>query len=195
MSIKVLILIIIIIKFSSAFTVSAFDEKLLLNTIEDNWNKIKTMSGNFIQYNSDETMSYGKFFLSKPFKSKFIYENNNETIITTETLIVLLDKEGFRIDSYPILNSPIKNLLVNEIDFQNMETNIKINEKNNLYDIYISDLNQKGVAIFSFNKDGLDLEKWEIIDEFDQSTVLEFTKIKKNISISPETYKVRYKNN
>ena len=194
MSIKVLILI-IIIKFSSAFTVSAFDEKLLLNIIEDNWNKIKTMSGNFIQYNSDETMSYGKFFLSKPFKSKFIYENNNETIITTETLIVLLDKEGFRIDSYPILNSPVKNLLINEIDFQNMETNIKINEKNNLYDIYISDLNQKGVAIFSFNKDGLDLEKWEIIDEFDQSTVLEFTKIKKNISISPETYKVRYKNN
>ena len=194
MSIKVLILI-IIIKFSSAFTVSAFDEKLLLNIIEDNWNKIKTMSGNFIQYNSDETMSYGKFFLSKPFKSKFIYENNNETIITTETLIVLLDKEGFRIDSYPILNSPVKNLLINEIDFQNMETNIKINEKNNLYDIYISDLNQKGVAIFSFNKDGLDLEKWEIIDEFDQSTVLEFTKIKKNISISPEIYKVRYKNN
>ena len=194
MSIKVLILI-IVIKFFSAFTVSAFDEKLLLNTIEDNWNKIKTMSGNFIQYNSDETMSYGKFFLSKPFKSKFIYENNNETIITTETLIVLLDKEGFRIDSYPILNSPVKNLLINEIDFQNMETNIKINEKNNLYDIYISDLNQKGVAIFSFNKDGLDLEKWEIIDEFDQSTVLEFTKIKKNISISPEIYKVRYKNN
>ena len=194
MSIKVLILI-IVFKFISTFTVSAFDEKFLLNTIEDNWNKIKTMSGNFIQYNSDETMSYGKFFLSKPFKSKFIYENNNETIITTETLIVLLDKEGFRIDSYPILNSPVKNLLVNEIDFQNMETNIKINEKNNLYDIYISDLNQKGVAIFSFKKDSLDLEKWEIIDEFDQSTVLEFTKIKKNISISPETYKVRYKNN
>ena len=194
MSIKVLILI-IIIKFISAFTVSAVDEKFLLNTIEDNWNRIHTMSGNFIQYNSDETMSYGKFFLSKPFKSKFIYENNNETIITTETLIVLLDKEGFRIESYPILNSPIKNLLVNEIDFQNMEAKIKINEKNNLYHIYISDLNQKGVAIFSFKKDGLDLEKWEIIDEFDQSTVLEFTKIKKNISISPETYKVRYKNN
>ena len=194
MSIKVLILI-IIIKFISAFTVSAVDEKFLLNTIEDNWNKIHTMSGNFIQYNSDETMSYGKFFLSKPFKSKFIYENNNETIITTETLIILLDKEGFRIESYPILNSPIKNLLVNEIDFQNMEAKIKINEKKNRYHIYISDPNQKGVAIFSFKKDDLDLEKWEIIDEFDQSTVLEFTKIKKNISISPETYKIKYKNN
>ena len=43
-----------------------------------------------------------KLYLSKPFKSKFIYENNNETMATTETLIVLLDKEGFRIESYPI---------------------------------------------------------------------------------------------
>ena len=50
MSIKVLILI-IVIKFFSVLTVSAFDEKSLLNTIEDNWNTIKTMSGNFIQYN------------------------------------------------------------------------------------------------------------------------------------------------
>ena len=194
MPIKLLIFI-IIIKFISTFTVSSFDEALLLDNIEDHWNKINTMSGNFIQYNSDETMSYGKFFLSKPFKSKFIYENNNETIITTETLIVLLDEEGFRIDSYPILNSPVKNLLINEIDFQNLKADIKINEESNLYHIHISDLDEKRVAIFSFKKSDLDLEKWEIIDEFDQSTVLEFTKIKKNISISPETYKVRYKIN
>ena len=194
MSIKSLTLV-IFIKFISTFTANAFDEKLLLNTIEDHWNKIKTMSGNFIQYNSDESMSYGKFFLSKPFKSKFFYENNNETIVTTETLIILLDEEGFRIDSYPIFNSPIKNLLANEIDFKNLETNIKINEENNLYHVYMSDLSERSEAILSFRKDGLDLEKWEIIDEFDQSTVLEFTKIKKNISISPETYKVRYKNN
>ena len=192
MSVKVLTLI-IFIKFISAFTANAFDEKLLLDTIEDHWNKIKTMSGNFIQYNSDATMSYGKFFLSKPFKSKFNYENSNETIITTETLIVLLDENGFRIDSYPILNSPIKNLLANEINFKNLETDIEINEENNQYNVYISGLNKRSEAVFSFKKDSLDLEKWEIIDEFDQSTVLEFTKIKKNISIAPETYKVRYK--
>ena len=194
MSFKVLKLI-VVIKFISTFTVSAIDEKLILDTIEDHWNKTKTMSGNFIQYNNDETMSHGSFFLSKPFKSKFIYENNSQSIITTETLIVLLDEEGFRVDSYPILNSPIKNLLVNEIDFTNFETNIKINEESNFYHIYMSDLNKKDVAIFSFKKDSLDLEKWEIIDEFDQSTVLEFTKIKKNISIRPETYKIKYKNN
>ncbi len=194
MSFKVLILV-VIIKFTSSFTVIAFDQKLLLDSIEEHWNKINTMSGDFIQYNSDGTMSYGKIFLSKPYKSKFIYENNNETIITTETLIVLLDEEGFKIDSYPHLNSSIKELLANKIDFENLSTNIKLNKKNNFYQIFINDSNDKRSVIFSFKKNGLDLKKWEIIDEFGQSTVLEFTKIKKNISISPETFKIRYKKN
>ena len=194
MSYKVLAFI-IIINFTSSLNVSASNEKFLLESIEDHWNKVNTMSGSFIQYNSDETISYGDFYLSKPFKSKFIYQNNNETIVTTETLIVLLDEEGFRVDSYPLFNSPIKNLLISKFDFENLNANIKLNEESNFYHIYISELDDKKAAIFSFNKDSLDLKKWEIVDEFDQSTVLEFTKIKKNISISPETYKIRYKNN
>ena len=194
MPIKVSILV-IFIKFISTFTVSALSENLVLDKIENHWNKVNTMSGSFIQYNSDETMSYGNFYLSKPFKSKFIYQNDNEIIVTTETLIVLLDEEGFKIESYPLLNSPIRNLLVNEFDFENLNANINLTEKDGFYQIYMNDLNDKGSAIFSFNKDSLDLKKWEIVDEFDQSTVLEFTKIKKNISISPETYKIKYKNN
>ncbi len=194
MPIKFLSLV-IFIKFISIFTVNAFSENLILDKIENHWNKVNTMSGSFIQYNSDETMSYGNFYLSKPFKSKFIYQNNNEIIVTTETLIVLLDKEGFKIESYPLLNSPIKNLLVSKFDFENLNANINLKEKDGFYHIYINDLNDKEAAIFSFIKDSLDLKKWEIVDEFDQSTVLEFTKIKKNISISPETYKIRYKNN
>ena len=194
MSYRYLILI-IFIKLSSTLTIGAVDKQFLLDSITENWNKINTMSGNFIQYNSDETKSYGKFFLSKPFKSKFIYEDNKDTIITTETLIILLDEEGFRIDSYPFFNSPLKNLLVNKIDFENLNANIQLDGGSNFYHVLISEIDEKKSAIFSFEKDSLDLKKWEIIDEFDQSTVLEFTKIKKNISIGPETYKIKYKNN
>ena len=50
-------------------------------------------------------------------------------------------------------------------------------------------------VILSFNKDTIELEKWEIFDELDNKTVLEFTKIKKNIFISQNSFVVRYKNN
>ena len=46
-----------------------------------------------------------------------------------------------------------------------------------------------------FDKDTLDLKKWEIYDEFDNKTVLEFTNIKKNIFISQNLFAVKYRKN
>ena len=44
------------------------------------------------------------------------------------------------------------------------------------------------------DRDPLELEKWEISDELGNKTVLEFTKIKKNISISQNLFDVKYRN-
>ena len=40
----------------------------------------------------------------------------------------------------------------------------KGNEKENFYHIYTNDLDNKRAAIFSFDKDSLDLKKWEKIE-------------------------------
>ena len=45
-----------------------------------------------------------------------------------------------------------------------------------------------------FDRNTFDLKKWEIFDEFENKTVLEFTKIKKNIFISQNLFAVKYKN-
>ena len=45
---------------------------------------------------------------------------------------------------------------------------------------------------FVFDRDTLDLKKWEIYDEFGNKTVFKFTKIKKNIFISQNLFVVKY---
>ena len=45
---------------------------------------------------------------------------------------------------------------------------------------------------FVFDKQSLDLKKWEIYDEFGNKTVFKFTKIKKNIFISQNLFVVKY---
>ena len=44
----------------------------------------------------------------------------------------------------------------------------------------------------TFDKNSLDIKKWEIYDDFQNKTVLEFTKIK-NIFISQNLFVVNYK--
>ena len=42
-----------------------------------------------------------------------------------------------------------------------------------------------------FNKDDYSLKNWEIIDDLGQSTYLEFTKIRKNISIDQKLFTIK----
>ncbi len=164
-----------------------------IKIIEESWNNIRTMSGNFLQTNSDGTMTYGKFFLSKPFKSKFIYKNEEDIIVTNQSLIAVLDNEGYQLDSYPIGQSPLKDILRDKVDLIHKDKKVIIKEDEENYIAKIRFSNKPGEVELSFTKDDLTLKKWQIIDEFEQVTVLEFTKIKKNISINPEIYSIRYK--
>ena len=164
-----------------------------IKIIEESWNSVRTMSGNFLQTNSDGTMTYGKFFLSKPFKSKFIYKNEEDIIVTNQSLIAVLDNEGYQLDSYPIGQSPLKDILRDKVDLIHKDKKVIIKEDEENYIAKIRFSNKPGEVELSFTKDDLTLKKWQIIDEFEQVTVLEFTKIKKNISINPEIYSIRYK--
>ena len=175
------------------------DNQEIISLIENNWNSIKTMSGRFEQTDTDNNIEYGNFYFDKPYKSKFTYDNKNETIITNQILINILDEEGYQIDSYPIGNSPIKNILSNDIKLEDIFTisGVEIiSGKDDVYKITTvkkdSD-NSNGEVLFFFSTNDLTLKKWVIFDEFKNKTVLEFTNIQKNISIAPNIFVVRYR--
>ena len=74
---------------------------------------------------------------------------------------------------------------------------ISLIASDNFHEIFLKhkDKDQTNHIKIFFDKNTLDLKKWEIYDEFNNKTYLEFTKIKKNISISQNLFVVKYKNN
>ena len=171
-------------------------EESILNKIQDNWNNTKSMSGSFIQIVDDNEMRNGKFYFLKPYLAKFVYDNRNEDIITNERLLRIVDKEGYQIDSYLIGNHIMKSLLSDKTNIiDNLDVS-NVTQKNGNYQIAVLfDMSQTNAhAVLSFDKQTLDLKKWEITDEFMSKTVLEFTKIKKNIFISENLFDVKYRN-
>jgi outer membrane lipoprotein-sorting protein len=165
--------------------------------ISKNWNQIKTMSGTFQQTDLEGNVVSGKFYFLKPYQSKFEYDNQPENIITNESLLRIVDSEGYQIDSYPIGNNIIKKILSYEININEVFDIRDIRENSEFYelDLFIDREDETGRAILYFDKNTLDLKKWELIDEFENKTVLEFTKIKKNIFISEKLFVVKYKQN
>ena len=171
-------------------------EESILNKIQDNWNNTKSMSGRFIQIVDNSETKNGNFYFLKPYLAKFVYDNRNEDIITNERLLRIVDKEGYQIDSYLIGNHIMKSLLSDKTNIiDNLDVS-NVTQKNGNYQIAV--LFDKGQTnahvVLSFDNQTLDLKKWEITDEFMSKTVLEFTKIKKNIFISENLFDVKYRN-
>ena len=185
-----------VVCFLCILTSTLFSNEVIKN-IEDNWNQISSMSGEFQQLDSDSNISIGKFFFLKPYLSKFIYEDRPENIITNRLLLRIVDQDNYQIDSYPIGNNILKKILSENFSIEE-DLNIKsLKSDNGFYEIeFLTSLdNTNNKALLLFNKNTLDLKKWVIFDEFDNKTVLEFTNIKKNISISENLFVVKYKQN
>ena len=179
--------------FSLCFCIIA-NSSDVISDIENHWNQINTMSGKFKQKDPDGITSYGNFYFLKPYKSKFVYNDGRENIITNENLLIIVDDEGYKIDSYSIGNNILKKLLANEFSIDHQFDFINLNTS---LDEHILELKIKNdddnQLIISFDKHNFDIKKWEIYDEFQNKTVLEFTKIKKNIFISENLFVVNYR--
>ncbi len=176
------------------FLVSNSQSNPIVTGIEDNWNEIKSMSGQFEQIDQEGNIFSGHFYFLKPFKSKFTYDGREEDIITNKSLMVVVDKEGYQIDSFPIGDSVLKKLLSEDIIIENEFDIISLKDENNFYHLTlkVKDNKSDDQIKFVFDRQSLDLKKWEIYDEFDNKTVFKFTKIKKNIFISQNLFVVKY---
>ena len=182
--------------FISLYSINAFsEENELINIIEENWNSSQTISGRFHQELNDNNIISGNFYIQKPYKSNFTYDNGLENIITSRFFINIVDNKKILIDRYPIVNQPIYKILSEEISFKEVfeilsikiidnEIVINLVSKNNSSD-------SKAKIKLAFNGDDYSLKKWEIIDDLGQSTYLEFTKIRKNISIDQEWFIIK----
>ncbi|MDA7763513.1 outer membrane lipoprotein carrier protein LolA [Pelagibacterales bacterium] len=182
--------------FISLYSISVFsEENKYIDIIEEDWNNTQTISGRFHQKLNDDDIVSGNFYIQKPYKSNFTYDNELENIITSKFFINIVDNKKFLIDRYPIINQPIYKILSEEISLKetfeilsikiiNNEIAINLVSKNNSSD-------SKAKIKLTFNGDDYSLKNWEIVDDLGQSTYLEFTKIRKNISIDQELFVIK----
>lgn len=183
--------------FISLYSTSAFsEENKFINKIEESWNNSQTISGKFHQkLNDNSDIISGNFYIQKPYKSNFTYDNELKNIITSKYFINIVDNDGYLVDRYPIVNQPIYKILSNNISLKETFRVLSIKEVDDKIRIILmpkeSLRNSSARIKLTFNKDDYSLKNWEIIDELGQSTYLEFTKVRKNISIDQKLFIVK----
>jgi outer membrane lipoprotein-sorting protein len=165
------------------------EESHIIKIIEKEWNHTQTLNGNFHQQIDGDKVISGDFFIEKPYKSNFTYHNQTQNIITSKYFINFVDKESKLLDRYPIINQPVYKLFSKNINLNNIFHIRSVDQNQTEVKIKLAPKDNNEIQIdLTFHSKNYLLKKWEIVDALGQTTYLEFTNVRKNISIDQNLF-------
>jgi outer membrane lipoprotein-sorting protein len=165
------------------------EESHIIKIIEKEWNRIQTLNGHFHQQIDGDKFISGDFFIEKPYKSNFTYHNQTQNIITSKYFINFVDKESRLLDRYPIINQPVYKLFSKNINLNNIFHIRSVDQNQTEVKIKLAPKDNNEIQIdLTFHSKNYLLKKWEIVDALGQTTYLEFTNVRKNISIDQNLF-------
>ena len=104
-------------------------------------------------------------------------------------MINFVDKESKLLDRYPIINQPVYKLFSKNINLNNIFHIRSVDQNQTEVKIKLAPKDNNEIQIdLTFHSKNYLLKKWEIVDALRQTTYLEFTNVRKNISIDQNLF-------
>ncbi len=145
------------------------EQRADLKRISAYLNTIKSVEGRFTQVSADGRSEQGMFYLRKPGRVRFEYQKPNPNLIVADGTTVAVENSQLKTtDRYPILNSPLRLLLSDNIDLAN-DSHISA-LKREAGAVAVTARESAGPAVgtitltFADSGGSLELRQWEVID-------------------------------
>jgi len=178
----------------STATDPARAQKAVLDRISAAINAIRTMQGRFVQIAPNGTLDEGTFYMRRPGRLRFDYDEPNPTLIVADGTWVILKNRALKtVDRYPLKATPLKLLLKKNVDLVRDATIVAVET---LKDTLMVTLREdKGAATgeltLFFSQLDLTLERWTITDAQGLQTTVTLQDVKQGTRINPALFVVR----
>lgn len=146
-------------------------EKQTLHRVNTYFNGITTLVGNFVQIGPDGSRADGKFFLRKPGKVRFYYQQPSTTdIIADGKSLVVRDRKLATQDVYPLSQTPLKFLLDKNLDLARDSKVVGVYEEPGIVSVAIEEETTFGgkarvlIVFASEDQVNYELKQWTITD-------------------------------
>ncbi len=165
-----------------------------LTRISDYLNGIETLEGRFIQVAPNGVQNQGKFYLRRPGRLRFEYDDPNPiTIVSDGTWVTLTDRKLKTVDRYPLSATPLKLLLKKNV---NLAKDAKIIEiARDLGSLSVTAREDNGSAqgelTLVFAAPRLELMQWIITDAQGFTTTVALLNLRRDTKISPSLFVAR----
>lgn len=180
--------------FAQAALAMSADEKKALGAISKQFNKTKTMNGEFIQTAPNGDTLQGHFFIERPGKIRFYYSKPSFTdIISDGKALSIEDRKLKTQDIYPLSKTPLKVLLSERLDLVKDKRVQQASIADDIVSVVVEQesLLGDGVLTLIFERESALLRQWTIRDAQGNDTTVTVFNVETGRPIKQSLFKIK----
>ncbi|MGE3150409.1 MAG: outer membrane lipoprotein carrier protein LolA [Pseudorhodoplanes sp.] len=171
-------------------------QRLLIDRVSNYLSNIRTLVGDFNQVGPDGSKTQGQFYLQKPGRLRFEYDDPSPIqLIADGSSVVVRDRKLATQDLYPLSQTPLRFLLADRVDLLR-DTNVVAVFTDDVFSTVVIDEKQTlgGThrLMLMFDAKTLTLKQWTVTDPQGYDTTVALSNLDTTKRPDPGMFKINY---
>jgi outer membrane lipoprotein-sorting protein len=172
------------------------EQKAIIDKVNAYLSNVQTLTGNFVQVGPDGGRTKGDFYMSKPGKVRFEYDDPSPIeLIADGQSVVVRDRNLATQDVYPLSQTPLRFLLSDHVDLM---------KDTNLVAVYADDVfvtvvceERNGLVgtsrlMIMFSAKDMQLKQWTVTDPQGYDTTVAVFNLDASKKVDPAMFRIDY---
>jgi outer membrane lipoprotein-sorting protein len=178
----------------AAFAVTE-EERAVLGRISEKLSGIKTMNGEFVQFDPDGQQREGKFYIARPGKVRFQYDPpTTVNVVADGKSVLVFDKKLQTYDIWPLSQTPLRLLLDSGLDLATSDRVTKVAVAPDLVEVELQDETRFSAGTLNLVFDGstYELKQWTVTDQQGLQTMVALYNVETGNQLASDLFKIDY---
>jgi len=172
------------------------EQRAIVERVNNYLSGVQTLTGNFVQVGPDGSRTQGDFYIYKPGRVRFEYDNPSPIeLIADGSSVVVRDRRLATQDVYPLSQTPLRFLLAERVD---------LTKDTNLVSVYADDIfvtvvleEKNGIVgtsrlMIMFSAKDMQLKQWTVTDPQGYDTTVAIYNLDTSKRPDPALFKIDY---
>ena len=180
---------------ASASTLSP-DQRSIVERVNNYLSSMQVMSGKFVQVAPDGRRSQGQFYISKPGRVRFEYDDPSPIeLIADGQSVVVRDRKLATQDVYPLSQTPLRFLLADHVDLMKDTNLIAVYADDVFITVVVEEKNSvvgTSRLMIMFSAKDMQLKQWTVTDPQGYDTTVAVYNLDTTDRPDPSMFKIDY---
>lgn len=161
--------------------------------IADHFSSVRTMTGEFVQFGPKGDQTGGTFYIERPGKIRFNYNNSPVRVISDGNQVVINNRKLDTWDMYALGTTPLKLLLSDKIDLGGGRLQ-GVKQEPDMTTLVIGDKKVFGSSKITlmFEPKSYELKQWTITDAQGLDTTVMIFNLRTGVRFTDDMFKIDY---